>query len=153
MPNGLFMSYNRGGRRRRYHLAWRGRSAAEPIRSFSLCSCSLSVFCSIAFCCRVSRRLALFRGSSVYVRQHLRPVFLFCASKRTEIGICPPPCSLVSYPCPSRAVTSCSFICLLVIISLYSCVCVYLCRRLFVFSVCWAVSLCDPRSRVIGSLS
>ena len=60
----------------------------------SLSVLALSVFCSIAFCCRVSRRLALFRGPSVYVRQHLRPVFLFPASKRTEIGICPPPCSL-----------------------------------------------------------
>ena len=120
MQNGLFTSYKRkrttkkkGSRVERTKCC---RTDSELLSLFLLSLC----FCSIASDCRVSRRLALFRGSSVYVRQHLRPVFLFCASKRTEIGICPPPCSLVSYPCPSRVVTARSFICLLVIISAYS---------------------------------
>ena len=100
MPNGLFTSYKRRGRRRRSHLAWRGRSAAEPIRSFSLCSCFC--FCSI-FLCR-------FRGGPCCLEE--RPsatcstsglFSCFCMSRHTGIGICSPPCSfsLVSISCPA----------------------------------------------------
>ena len=62
MPNGSFLSYKRRRTRKKKDLAWRGRSAAEPISellslSLSLCSCSLRIFCSIAYPCR-------FRGGS-----------------------------------------------------------------------------------------
>ena len=51
----------------------RGQSTADLIPN-----ASLSVFCSIAFLCRVSRRLALFRGTPECVRQHLRPAPFLC---------------------------------------------------------------------------
>ena len=152
--NGLFTSYKRKRTTKKKRIS-RGEDEVLPnrFRSFSLCSCSLSVFCSIAFCCRVSRRIALFRGSSVYVRQHLRPVFLFRASKRTEIGICPPPCSLVSNPRPPIVGCNTLLCYLLAFLSIYSFV-VSACVVVYTRSLCCrAVSLCDPRSRVIGSLS
>ena len=103
MPNGPLTSYKRGGRRRQNDLAWRGRSAAEPIRSFSLCSCSLSVFCSIAYLCR-------FRGGPCCLEerpecdlQHLRPVFLFLcvATHRDRHLFAALFASLVSISCPT----------------------------------------------------
>ena len=96
MRNGPFSGYKRGGRRRRIHLAQRGRSAAEPIRSFSLFS---SVLCFLLhrFCCRVSRRLALFVERPECVLQHLRPVLLFLCVATTGFGICSPPCSFSLY--------------------------------------------------------
>ena len=92
------------------------------------------IFCSIAFLCRFRGGILLFRGTPECVLQHLRPASLFRASQRTGIGICSPPCSLASNLCP---IAGCSLLSsyLLVNINIYSLVCVYLCWRLFVFSV------------------
>ena len=90
MPNGLLTGYKRKRKKRRRYLARRGRSAAEPIRSFSLTS---AVFCSIAYLCR-------FRGGSrcswnaPSASCSTSDLFSrFCASQQAGIGICSPPCS------------------------------------------------------------
>ena len=101
MPNGLFMGYKRGGRRREKHLAWGGRSAAEPIRSFSLCSCFC--FCSITSCAGFEEDLAVSRNAPSATCSTSGLFSRFCASRHTGIGICSPPCSfsLVSISCPT----------------------------------------------------
>ena len=120
---------------------------------------ALSPFLLHSFCCRVSRRLALFRGSSVYVRQHLRPAFLFCASKRTEIGICPPPCSLVSYP---RPIAGCNLLFIYLLARnhkfIFVCLCLPVPSPIRVLCLLGRVPVCStvPRNRfsvLIGSLS
>ena len=89
MPNGSFSSYKRRRTRKK-----KGSRVERTKCCRTDFGASLSVSCSIAFLCRVSRRLALFRGTPECVRQHLRPAPFLCVSKRTGIGICSPPCSL-----------------------------------------------------------
>ena len=83
MPNGLLTGYKRKRKKRRRHLARRGRSAAEPISEL------LSLFCFLCLLLhrvpvQVSWRLALFVERPECVLQHLRPVlpFLFVATSR-----------------------------------------------------------------------
>ena len=134
MPNGLFMSYKRGGRRRRYHLAWRGRSAAEPIRSFSLCSCFC--FCSIASCAGFEEDLAVSRNAPSATCSTSGLFSCFCTSRHTGIGICSPPCSfsLVSISCPT---VGCNILLcyLFAFISTYSLLCLPVLSPIRVFCV------------------
>ena len=74
----------------------------EPISGLSLTP-AFSVFCSIAYLCRFRGGLRCSVERPECVLQHLRPVFPFCASRHTGVGICSPPCSfsLVSISCPT----------------------------------------------------
>ena len=129
MPNGSFLTYKRRRtRKKKGSRAERTKCCRTDSGRFSLCS--PSPFCSIAFLCRFSRRLALFRGTPECFRQHLRPA-PFCASQRTGIDICSPACSLVSNMCP---IAGCSVLIRYLLTYIFS-VCIYLCRRLFAFSV------------------
>ena len=95
MPNGPFSSYKR--RRTRKKKGSRVERTKCCRTDFGASLSILSLF-SVCFCSIAS--IAGFRGGSSCFED--RPctsgstsnLLLFCASKRTEIGICPPPCSL-----------------------------------------------------------
>ena len=107
MPNGLFVSYKRGRRRRQKgDLAWRGRSAAEPISellSLSLCSCSFPAFPAPSLLLQGFEEARAVRGTPRVRPAAPSTCFPSCASRHTGIGICSPPCSLslVSISCPT----------------------------------------------------
>ena len=144
MPNGSLLIYK--GRRTRKKKASRVERTKCCRTDFGA---SLSVSCSITFLCRVSRRLALFRGTPECVRQYLRPAPFLCVCRSEQASAPvrrPVRCSLATNPCPSWVVAPGSFIYLLytyiyILSVAISCVGVHsrnLCRR--------AVSLCvsDP---------
>ena len=121
MPNGLFVSYKRGGRRRQKSSRV-GRTkccrTGSELLSLSLLLLSLCIFCSIAYLCR-------FRGGSrcswnaLSASCSTSDLFsCFCASCHTGIGICSPPCpfSLVPISCPTEGCN---------ILPLFSCLLVF----------------------------
>ena len=84
MPNGPFTGYKRrGSTKKKISRAERTKCCRTDFGA-SLSLLAFSVFCSIAYLCRVSRRLALFVERPECVLQHLRPVlpFLFVATSR-----------------------------------------------------------------------
>ena len=113
MPNGLLTGYKRKRKKRR------GGSRAERTKccrtdfGASLSLLAFSVFCSIAYLCRVSRRLALFVERPECVLQHLRPVLLFLcvATNRDRHLFAALFALLVSIPCPIAGCNPCLVIC------------------------------------------
>ena len=103
MPNGSFLSYKRRRtRKKKGSRVERTKRCRTDSGRFSLCS--PSTFCSIAFLCRFSRRLLLFRGTPECVRQHLRPAPFLCveANRHRHLfaALFAVRCSLVSNLCP-----------------------------------------------------
>ena len=73
MRNGSFLSYKRRRtRKKKGSRVERTKCCRSDSGRFSLC------FLLHSFLCRVSRRLALFRGTPECVRQHLRPAPFLC---------------------------------------------------------------------------
>ena len=117
------------------------------------------IFCSIAFLCRVSRRLALFRGSPECVRQHLRPApFPVCRSGQASASVrrparCLPLAIRLHVFCAHRGLYSFDYLFASRFKYIFACLCLPVLASLRVLCVVRAVSLCNPRSCVIGSLS
>ena len=120
MPNGSFLTYKRRRPRKKRDLAWRGRSAAEPISDASLSDFLLHSFPVQGFEeARAVSRIARVRPAAPPTCS------LFCVSKRTGIGICSPPCSLFAciYSVP---IVGCSVL----ITHLFACIYIYVYFRL-----------------------
>ena len=103
MQTGFFLTYKRRRtRKEKGSRAERTKCCRTDSELLSLLALSLHL---LLHCVpvQVSWRLALFVERPECVLQHLRPVYPFCASRHTGIGICSPPCSfpLVSISCPA----------------------------------------------------